>query len=377
MRTRSLSCLLALLVVGLTFPASSHAQRVAKYGADFLAGGVGARALGMGGAAVALTQDVTAGYWNAAGLTGLQFPEVAYMHSERFAGAVSFDYGSAAFPINARSTIGISFFRSGVNDIKNTLDAWDPERDQPKANPEQFFRSFSAADLAFFLTYSRALSDRLAVGLTAKLIRRGIGDFATAMGYSLDLGIQYRAGQFLFGANIQDLTTMLQSWSVDPDAFGTTTLDPATGQPYTFAELTGDAIPEGGTELVLPVARLGTGYLLPLGPNTLALGFDVDLAFDGQQAFALNAGDISFHPRFGTEFSYKGVVALRAGINRIQHSEQHGWDFTPSVGTGLTLNQLSINYGFGDFAGWVSDLGYTHRISLRLVLEQPRFERGN
>ena len=119
---RSLGLLLLLLAVAA---APAEAQRVAKYGADFLAGGVGGRALGMGGAYVALANDVTAGYWNPAGLNATAYPEAAYMHAERFDGIVQFDYGAGVFPVNARSTVGISFFRSGVDDIANTLNAWD------------------------------------------------------------------------------------------------------------------------------------------------------------------------------------------------------------------------------------------------------------
>jgi len=95
---------------GLALPVAG--QRVAKYGADFLAGGVGGRALGMGGAYVALAADVDATYWNPAGLSLLAYPELAYMHAERFAGIVSFDYAALAWPISATSTLGIAF--SGV-----------------------------------------------------------------------------------------------------------------------------------------------------------------------------------------------------------------------------------------------------------------------
>ena len=115
MKVRHRSHLLAWIAVLVAVAMASwpsgtaQAQRIAKYGADFLSGGVGARALGMGGAYVALAQDVHAGYWNPAGLSRLAFPEIAYMHAERFAGIVTFDYGSIAFPINARSTAGISF----------------------------------------------------------------------------------------------------------------------------------------------------------------------------------------------------------------------------------------------------------------------------
>jgi len=364
MRTVVRSSFLLVACLSLVLPV--RGQTVAKYGADFLAGGVGARALGMGGAQVALAQDVNASYWNPAGLSRLDYPELAYMHAERFAGVVSFDYGSVAFPINGRSTVGIAFFRSGVNDIKNTLDAWDPERDQPRPNPEAHFKTFSAADYAFFLSYGRSLNDRFSIGVNGKVIRRSIGDFANAWGYSFDVGVQYRSGRFVFGANIQDVSTMLQSWSVNQ------------GELSNIAAVFGDEMPEGGTELVLPVARLGSGLILPMGESSLVFGLDLDLAFDGQQSFVLNAGDVSFHPRLGTEFNYKGVVSLRAGINRVMYSDRDGLNLTPSVGTGLQIKQFNVDYGFGDFAGLASELGYSHRISLRMTFEPPgREQDGN
>ena len=359
-------------------PETAQAQRVAKYGADFLSGGVGARALGMGGAHVALAQNVNSGYWNPAGLSHLAYPEFAYMHAERFAGIVTFDYAGAAFPINANSTVGVSFFRSGVNDIKNTLNAWDVERDQPKARPETYFESFSAADMAFFVSYARLFSQRFALGVTGKIIRRTIGDFADAWGYSFDVGLQYRTRRFLFGVNIQDASTMLQSWSINESAFAIDDINPATGQNYTFQEVFEQELPTGQTFLVLPVARLGSGVILPAGlGNTFTLGFDLDLAFDGQQANAFNAGDISFHPRLGGEFNLKNVVALRAGVNRITNSDSYGLDLVPSIGAGLRLKQIAVDYGFGDFGGLSSDLGYSHRISVQFSLEQPGLRRGD
>ena len=162
----------------------ANGQRIAKYGADFLAGGVGARALAMGGAHVALVRNVHSGYWNPAGLAQTDYPELAYMHAERFAGIVSFDYAAITYPVSEESTVGLSFFRSGVNDIKNTLNAWDAERNQPKPNPELYVSSFSAADVAIFVSYARRIRSKLNVGLSGKVIRRTIGDFADAWGYS-------------------------------------------------------------------------------------------------------------------------------------------------------------------------------------------------
>ena len=159
--------LVVLCISGIltTFvPDQLVAQKVAKYGADFLAGGVGGRALGMGGTHAGIVRDVSAVYWNPAGLAGIEYPEIAYMHAERFAGIISFDYAGGAIPLSKTSTVGIAIIRSGVDDIPNTLNAWDAERNQPKPNPENFIERFSAADYAFMLTYARSISKDLSVG---------------------------------------------------------------------------------------------------------------------------------------------------------------------------------------------------------------------
>ena len=353
----------------------AHGQRIAKYGADFLAGGVGARALAMGGAQVALASNVNSVYWNPAGLARTSYPEVAYMHAERFAGVVSFDYAAVTYPVNEESTVGLSFFRSGVNDIKNTLNAWDAERNQPKPNPELHVSSFSAADMAFFVSYARRIRSRLNVGISGKVIRRTIGDFADAWGYSFDAGVQWQGRRIVLGAQVQDVSTMLQSWSVNPSAFAIDDTNPNTGAPYTFQEVFAQELPTGETFLVLPVLRLGSGLVLPVGLlSTVTIGLDMDFAFDGQQANAFSAGAISVHPRAGVEYSFQQVLAIRAGINRLA-SGTSGLDIVPSVGAGFRLGSIAVDYGFGDFGGLVSELGYSHRISVHFSLERQRWAR--
>ena len=350
MRNR-LSILFVTLLLAGFMPADAAAQRVAKYGADFLAGGVGARALGMGGAFVSVADDVYAGFWNPAGLHSVTSREVSYMHAERFAGVVSFDYAGYAMPFSENSVLGVTLIRSGVNDIKNTLDAWDSERNQPLQDPESAITTFSAADYALFVGYGKKLSERWAVGVTSKIIRRSIGDFASAWGYSMDVGVQMHTGTWAFGATIQDVTTMLQSWSVDTRSLAN------------IRDVFGDELPEGGTELVLPVIRLGGSRAFAVRPGTLYLALDTDVSFDGATTNNISLGGAALHPRLGAELLIAERVAFRAGFNRIQHVKGEGLDLTPSLGTGFRWGRAAIDYGFGDFAGLVADLGYSHRIS--------------
>ena len=79
-----------------------HAQDAPKYSNEFLAVGVGARALGMGNAYTSVVNDVTSGYWNPAGILGVQGDlQVGLMHSEYFAGIAKYDYIGLAKPIDS------------------------------------------------------------------------------------------------------------------------------------------------------------------------------------------------------------------------------------------------------------------------------------
>jgi hypothetical protein len=410
---RAAVLLLFTALLGATAVRPAQGQQIAKYGADFLAGGVGARAIGLGGAYVGLANDVTASYWNPAGLSRMPYPEIGYMHVERFGGVVSFDYGGAAFPVGQTSTVNLTVIRSGVNDIVNTLNAYQFGENGGRPLPRYRSRitRFSAADYLFGLSYARALGEHLSVGGTGKVTRRSIGDFADSWGYSADLGVQYRTGlwgeedNLTLGLQLQDAFPYIQSWSVNPNAFqidnfeekcryGADADEDGQGDKIfseclngegelisenaaRFDSLFSQEIPEGQTELVTPTARLGSGLIVPLGErgSSVTVGAGVDVRFDGRRAFLLNVGDVSFEPRLGAEFDYRDIVAVRGGINRVQHSDALGWDITPSVGAGLNLAQFSINYAFGDFGGASSELGYSHRISARLRLEQPALAR--
>ncbi|MCK5462131.1 MAG: hypothetical protein KAI95_03910, partial [Bacteroidales bacterium] len=83
------------ILISLTglFIVSGLLAEVPKYSNEFLSVGVGARAFGMSHSVVASTRDVTAGYWNPAGLTGIERDlDISLMHAEYFAGIAKYDY---------------------------------------------------------------------------------------------------------------------------------------------------------------------------------------------------------------------------------------------------------------------------------------------
>lgn len=351
---------IALLILSALPHASFSQSSVAKYGNDFLTTGGGARALGMGSAQVAQVNDVTSAYWNVAGLSEVKEIQLIYMHSERFNGIVGYDYGAAAFPLKSgKGVFAISFFRQGVDNIANTLNAWDRERDQPKENAESYITRFSAADAALFFSYALEQSERLSVGATAKIIRQKLGPFAEAWGYSLDFGAKYKLPFADVGVVIQDATTMQKMWKVDEQAFG--------DYEAQFDSL-GATLPSGSNEFVLPSLKAGISKEFNYKDFSFITLFDLDLLFENRRAYYINIGRVSIEPHIGGEIRYQDLLSFRAGITDFVTDPVSGFTVSPTLGMGLKLSSFVLDYGFSSFAGVNSDLGFTHRISLRFDL---------
>lgn len=350
---------LAILAVILSPDLKAQSSQ-AKYGNDFLTTGGGARALGMGSAHVALANDVTAGYWNVAGLAHISRPQIIYMHSERFSGVVGYDYGAAAMPLQSdKGVIALSFFRQGVDDIANTLNAWDRERNQPKENVEDYITKFSAADMALFFSYAKQQSDVLSYGASVKIIHQTLGPFAQAWGYSVDIGATYKTAVADLGVSVQDITTMQKMWSIDESEF--------EGVEAQFDSL-GATLPTGQNEYVLPSLKIGASRLFTVSDFNIIAAADVDLLFENRRAYYINVGSMSIEPHIGTEVTYKNLISLRTGVTDFITDPESGFSVSPTLGMGLKLSSFVLDYGFASFAGASSDLGFTHRLSLRFDL---------
>ena len=337
MMRRSLNMIVLLLALA---PAIS-AQTVAKYAGEFMAIGVGGRALGLGGAHVALVSDATAGYWNPAALARISYPEGIVMHDERFGSLINYDYASVALPYGQDASVGVSIIRLGVDGIPDTRNAWIDNNgngifDASDRLDYDKITYFNATDWALYFSYAKRSSSDFMYGENVKIIRRTLaGESATGIGF--DVGALYSPLPDLFlGVNAQDITTTLVAWS--------------TGQ----------------NELISPTLKIGGAYFIDFLGGRFAPALDVDVRFENRQfASIANLGPVSFDPHAGLEFEYKKTVALRVGYSDVKQL---------TLGAGLHLRMLDIDYSFARFAADES-LGNTHRISLRFILQDARFAR--
>ena len=307
-----------------------------KYAGEFLSMGVGARALGMGGAFVALANDASAAYWNPAGLVQAEGRHVSIMHAERFAGIVKYDWLSYIQPCGSGAgagTFGFSCIRLGVDDIPITalpdegrpLDAYD--------NRPYVARWASDAEYAFYASYARRAGPSLAYGGNIKVLRKSV-DTCSAWGLGLDISALYRLSERLnLGLNLQDATTTLVAWD------------------------------NGTRESISPTLKIGGAYRWDCHflQGMITPAFDVDIRFENRDyASRFHWGRVSADVRFGAEYWLKRLLALRLGSDDLGRF---------SAGTGFCLRHVGFNLEeiALDFAFLSKgDLDNTYRVSASL-----------
>ncbi|MEX1131676.1 MAG: PorV/PorQ family protein [Flavobacteriales bacterium] len=338
---------------------SSWAQDAPKYSNEFLAIGVGARALGMGSAYTSVVNDVTSGYWNPAGILGVKGDlQVGVMHSEYFAGIAKYDYVGIAKPIDSMSTIGFTFVRFGIDNIPNTIDLIDPSGNIDYDR----ITSFSTADHAFLVTYARKMSvPGLSIGGNAKVIYRRVGQFGQAWGFGLDAGAQYQRDQWRFSAVARDVTGTFNAWSY--------TLDQRTIDVF---QQTDNEIPENSVEVTLPRLMLGVAREFKVTEkfNVIA-AVDIENTFDGRRNTLIQSDAWSADPRVGLELGYAGVVYVRSGLSSLQYvtdlTDTRQLTLQPNIGLGLKIKSVSLDYALTDI-GDNSVALYSNVFSLKFDL---------
>ncbi|MEX2117945.1 MAG: PorV/PorQ family protein, partial [Bacteroidota bacterium] len=178
-------------------------QQVTKSGttaAKFLSIPVGARALGMGGAFVAVANDASGLYWNPAGISKIGRNEAILSHSSWIAG-IDFNFAGFVLPLGEHQSLGISLTSLTMDEMERTTE------DQPDGTGE----FFTVGSIAFGLTYARDLTDWFSIGGTVKYVSEHIWN-STATGIAVDIGTLFVTPfpGLKFGAGISNFGEKLQ-----------------------------------------------------------------------------------------------------------------------------------------------------------------------
>lgn len=186
-RLPGLAVILSTAVVTFAaLPHSAYSQaKVGTTGAQFLELEVSSRAMGMGGAFTAVANDISAVYYNPAGLTSLYGREAAFTYIAMPAD-VGYGFGAIGLPLESiGGFLGFSAYALSSGPIV--------ERTYERGEYEGTGRTFAYNDFALGVSYGRYLTDRFSVGFTVKFVRESTHDYSTN-GWSADVGTMYDTG---------------------------------------------------------------------------------------------------------------------------------------------------------------------------------------
>jgi hypothetical protein len=360
-----------LLIAGLFASVISNAQDKI-YVNEYLNIGIGGRGLSMGSAQAATTNDVNSGYWNPAGLTKVEDNlQVGAMHAEYFAGNAKYDYASVALPLkNKKRCVGISFIRFATDDIPYTLDYVQPDG----SFDESKLKSISAGDYAFLISYAQQMKlfknpeIKTSLGVNAKIIYRNIGSMANAWGGGIDVGLQAAYHRWQFGLVAKDITTTYTTW----------TFNLTDHEKEVFGQ-TGNEIPVKSYEVMKPRFNFGLAYnfLKNTRKFQFLMELDADITSDGMRNTVIKSKTLSIDPHAGLELNYRKTIFLRAGVCNIQKvlddkdstNKKYFTIFQPSVGLGLKLGPLMVDYAYTSLQTQSNPL-FSHIVSIRLDINK-------
>jgi hypothetical protein len=189
--------------------------------AEFLLLGAGARGTALGGSFAAIATDISALYYNPAGVALLERPGLL-VGTYDYVADTRYSWGGVAFPLSGGSrTIG---FQLGTFGFK----------DQPvftEDQPDGTGATYSVSQTFIGATFAQNFSDRFSAGLTAKYVDDRLGT-VSGSAFAVDFGTNFHASlnnhpvKFSFvlanlGSNLSYSGTGLQ---------GNVNRDPVTGE---------------------------------------------------------------------------------------------------------------------------------------------------
>lgn len=313
-----------IFILTIFLPSFVFAQidNVGTSAANFLKIGIGARAQSMGGSYVAQADEVTALYWNPAGIVKIKGRQVSFTQIDWITD-VNLSFLGGVISLGEAGSIGVGITYLSMGEMKVTN--W--------VNPEGTGETFEANDVAIGVAYARRISDKFSIGFQVKFIQEKISQ-STANAFALDVGVQYQTGfrGLKLGMVLTNFGTEMQlsgrDLSVRSDPFNTVGSNPDDVHAY--------------LETV--------SWPLPI---TIRLGASIDMV--NNDDFRIT-GNLDFYdPRdvdqtwcAGAEVALLGeIVFLRGGVNNYYESE-----LKPSFGGG-------IKYSFDETYGIIIDYAYS------------------
>ena len=334
---------IAPLAAGLLLSASLWGQVTINTGttaAQFLKIGPGARAAGMGESFSAVASDITAIYWNPAGLAQMGRNAIMVSHINWIAG-INYEFFAAAFQIGSEANVGIFATSVAVpEDEVRTVE-------QPDGTGERF----SAGDVAIGISYARRISDRFSVGFVGKFIQERIWSMSS-QSVALDVGTLYLSRW----QNLR-IGIALSNFGLPMKLAGRANLIFADAHPFI----------EGNIEAIRAELEMEQ-WEIPLNVKT-SISSDIVSTDALRLSLALDMvhpNDNKEYFNGGVELSILNLISLRSGYRGYGMDQSEGG---LALGVGLDLNlsqgmRLQVDYAVTSF-GRLKDV---HQFSVGIGL---------
>ena len=290
--------LIGVLVVGISSWLSADDEL------PYIRMGVGAKALSMGSAFTAIADNVTASYWNPAGLANIDCFELGSMYSANMGLDREYNYIGIA-RIFSFGTLALSWINAGWKDFPGTNGNYD------------------IMDNNLSLSYGTKLFKNFKIGLSAKAYTQNIVN-ETESGFGFDAGLLYELHpQVSFGFMMRDFVS----------SFGDDDL------PYQ--------------------ANAGIA-VKPFNFYRKNLAFLNDIAIAGDVRKEQDESDVIFGLGLDLAFDWKAVSDIDAKTS-FRFGSNDG-NFT--TGFGILFNMLEFNYAFTTDTSEDKIFEDSHRLSL-------------
>ncbi len=307
----------ALGVAGVLLPGLAGAanifEKVGTLDGQFLKIAVGARACAMGSAFVAVADDASSLFWNAAGAARID-PDKSQLTLNHANWPADLSFDQAAYVFHFRKipgAFGVQVRSLSMQPMVETT-AYQPD---PTVGTG---RTFDAGMLAAGVTYARSFTDKFSAGLTFNFINEGLAEFSQQT-TAFDVGTLYDVGTLgmKIGMAISNIGSQIKF------------IDREARIPAMF--------------------RVGTSVTLLQSADQKMIG-SFEFSHPPDNSERLNVG---------AEYSFHKYVFLRGGYNVNYDAEGiaggAGFHFPVSV-----AGMADLDYAYTD----MKDLGGTHRFSL-------------
>lgn len=319
-----------IILLTLTFITILNGQfdNVSTSAANFLKVEVGGQASAMGGAFSAQVNDVSALFWNPAGLTGITKSEVM-MSQTKWIGDINHHFLAAGFRHGRQSVFGLSINQMSYGDMTRTTE-FSPDGEG----------TFSANDLSLGLAYGTKISDKFSTGFQFKFIRETIS-FSSANAVAIDVGYQYTTSfsGLKIGMAITNFGTKMTltgtDQKVDIDAY-----EDLNGNPDVIARLATE-------QWSIPMTFKVGLSISPIGSDALIKHDKVRLTLNAEYNDPRD-----FNPIYmaGAELTILKLLYLRAGVKNTFLRYPDDFDDTSDkelsdFEEGEYINRISMGFG--------------------------------